>query len=304
MALPFTRGLWLKAFAVALAVLLRLVVAGDPIVERGLRVPLEFQNLPGSVEILGDPPQTVQVRVRGASGVLRRLEAGDVAAIIDLGSGRAGARLFDMTNGPIQVPLGVEVTQVIPSTLSLRLEVQGLPKLVPVVPVIEGEPAAGFIVGEVTANPAMVEVVGPLSRLEEVTHVITESLDVTGTAVPVSATVTVGVNDPRLRLAMPQATQVTVDIIREPVQRTLEDVPVRTRNVADGLGAAVSPASVTVTVLGPPELMRDLDGEDVTAYVDLAGHGAGSYTLAVTTDPHRAFGALTVEPTAVQVTIQ
>jgi len=134
--------------------------------------------------------------------------------------------------------------------------------------------------------------------------VITESLDVTGTAVPVSATVTVGVNDPRLRLAMPQATQVTVDIIREPVQRTLEDVPVRTRNVADGLGAAVSPASVTVTVLGPPELMRDLDGEDVTAYVDLAGHGAGSYTLAVTTDPHRAFGALTVEPTAVQVTIQ
>jgi hypothetical protein len=304
MALPFTRGLWLKAFAVALAVLLRLVVAGDPIVERGLRVPLEFQNLPGSVEILGDPPQTVQVRVRGASGVLRRLEAGDVAAIIDLGSGRAGARLFDMTNGPIQVPLGVEVTQVIPSTLSLRLEVQGLPKLVPVVPVIEGEPAAGFIVGEVTANPAMVEVVGPLSRLEEVTHVITESLDVTGTAVPVSATVTVGVNDPRLRLAMPQATQVTVDIIREPVRRTLEDVPVRTRNVSDGLGAAVSPASVTVTVLGPPELMRDLDGEDVTAYVDLAGHGAGSYTLAVTTDPHRAFGALTVEPTTVQVTVQ
>ena len=66
MALPFARGLWLKALAVALAVLLRLVVAGDPIVERGLRVPLEFENLPGSVDILGEPPQTVQVRVRGA----------------------------------------------------------------------------------------------------------------------------------------------------------------------------------------------------------------------------------------------
>lgn len=304
MALPFARGLWLKALAVALAVVLRLVVAGDPIVERGLRVPLEFQNLPGSVEILGDPPETVQVRVRGASGVLRRLEAGDVAAIIDLGSGRPGARLFDMTNGPIRVPLGVDVTHVIPSTVSLRLEEQGLPKLVPVVPVVEGEPAPGFIVGAVTADPAMVEVVGPLSRLEEVTHVITESLDVTGTAVPVAATVTIGVDDPRLRLAMPQATQVTVDIIREPVRRTLEEVPVRTRNVSDGLGAVVSPASVTVTVLGPPELMRDLDGEAVTAYVDLAGHGSGTYTLAVATDPHRAFGALTVEPTAVEVTVQ
>ena len=78
----FMRGLALKLFAVALAVVLRFMVAGDPTVERGLRVPLEFENLPGSVEIMGDPPETVEVRVRGSSGVLRRLEAGDVAAII------------------------------------------------------------------------------------------------------------------------------------------------------------------------------------------------------------------------------
>ena len=54
------RGLALKLFAVALAVALRFIVAGDPIVERGFRVPLEFENLPGSVEIMGDPPETVE----------------------------------------------------------------------------------------------------------------------------------------------------------------------------------------------------------------------------------------------------
>ena len=304
MAHPFTRGFGLKALAVALAVLLRLAVAGDPVVERGFRIPLEFENLPGAVEILGDAPDTVEVRVRGSSGVLRRLEAGDVAAVIPLGSSRPGTRLFDMTDGLVQVPLGVEVTQVIPSTVSLRLDVQGLPKLVPVVPVVEGEPASGFVVGVVTADPAMVEVVGPLSRLGELTHVITESLDVTGTAVPVTSTVTVGVDDPHLRLATPQTARVTVDIVREPVQRTLEDVPLQTRNAADGLAWAATPASVTVTVFGPPELMRELDGEDVTAYLDLAGHGAGVYNLAVTIDPHRAFDAVTVEPTVVQVTLQ
>ncbi len=303
MAHPFARGLALKVLAVALAVLLRLAVAGDPIVERGFRIPLEFENLPGAVEILGDAPDTVEVRVRGSSGVLRRLEAGDVAAIIPLDSARPGTRLFDMTDGLVQVPLGVEVTQVIPSTVSLRLDVQGLPKLVPVVPVVEGEPASGFVVGAVTADPAMVEVIGPLSRLGELTHVITESLDVTGTAVPVASTVTVGMDDPYLRLATSQAARVTVDIVREPVQRTLEDVPVQTRN-ADGLAWAATPASVTVTVFGPPELLRELDGEDVTAYLDLAGHGAGVYNLAVTIDPHRAFDDVTVEPTVVQVTVQ
>ncbi len=304
MALTFARGMWLKALAVALAVVLRMAVAGDPIVERGFRVPLEFENLQGAVEILGDPPETVEVRVRGASGVLRRLEAGDVAAIIDLGSARPGARLFDMTDGLVQVPLGVEVTHVVPSTVSLRLDVQGPPKLVPVVPIVEGEPAPGFVVGEVTADPAMVEVVGPLSRLAELTHVITESLDVTGAAVPVAETVTVGADDPRLRLATPQATRVRVDIVRAPVQRTLKDIPVQTRHVSGELVGAATPASVTVIVQGPPELMRELDGEDVTAYVDLAGHGAGIYNLAVRTDPHRAFDAVTVEPRMVQVTLQ
>ena len=304
MAVPFARGLWLKVLAVALAVVLRLVVAGDPTVERGFRVPLEFENRPGAVEILGDPPETVHVRVRGASGVLRRLEAGDVAAIVDLGSGRPGARLFDMTDGPIQAPLGVEVTQVIPSTVSLRLEVQGLPKLVPVIPVVEGEPAEEFVVGEVTAEPAMVEVVGPLSRLETLTHVITESLDVTGAAVPVTDTVTIGVDDPLLRLVTPQLTRVLVEIVRAPVQRTLADVPVVTRNLSDGLVGAAMPASVTVTVLGPSELMRELDNAEVTAFVDLAGHAAGIYNLAVTTDPNQAFQAVAVEPTTVQVTVR
>ena len=229
-ALTFMRGLTLKLFAVALAVALRFIVAGDPIVERGFRVPLEFENLPGSVEIMGDPPETVEVRVRGSSGVLRRLEAGDVVAIVDLGSGRLGDRLFDMMEGGVRAPFGVEVAQVIPSTVSLRLEVEGAPRLVPIVPVTEGEPAAGFVVGGVTVEPAMVEVVGPLSQFRESTEVITESIDLAGTAVPVDETVAVGVTHSRLRLLAPVRARVTVDIVREPVQRgrlTLRAVVVR-----------------------------------------------------------------------------
>ena len=53
MAVPLFRDLGLKVLAIALAVLLWLRVAGDPIAERSLLVPLEFQNLPDSVEILG-----------------------------------------------------------------------------------------------------------------------------------------------------------------------------------------------------------------------------------------------------------
>ena len=304
MAVPLFRDLGLKVFATALAVLLWLTVAGDPISERGLRVPLEFENVPEGWIILGSPPETMEVRIRGSAAVLGRLEAGDVAAIIDLGSERLGSRLFDMTAGGVRAPLGVEVTQVSPSTVSLTLEAEGSPRMVPVVPALEGEPAPGFVVGRVVVEPATVAVVGPRSKLRQLTEAITEPLDLTDASVPMEELLTVGVADPSLRLETPRAARVTVEIVRAPVERTLAEVPVRVRNVAAGLSASLTPESITVTVHGPPELMRGLENNAVGAFVDLAGQGAGVYNLPVAVAPHRAFRVTQFEPSVVLVELR
>ena len=60
---PF-RHLGLKMVAIALATLLWLSVAGEHVVERIMRVPLEFRNIPAELEVVGDPPATVDVRLR------------------------------------------------------------------------------------------------------------------------------------------------------------------------------------------------------------------------------------------------
>ena len=304
MAVPLLRDLGLKVFATALAVLLWLTVAGDPIAERGLHVPLGFENIPDSMVILGGAPETVEVRVRGSSAVLRRLEVGEVAAIIDLGSQRPGNRLFDMTADQIQAPLGIEVTRVIPASVSLTLAVDGSPVTVPIVPLVVGEPAPGFVVGRIVAEPGTVRVIGPRSLLRQLTEATTEPLDVTNQSVPIDAMLTVGVSDPNLRLETPRAALVAVEIVRAPVDGRLEEVPVRIRNLASGLSATVTPASVTVTVHGSPELMRGLDNNAIGAFVDLTGHGAGTYHLSVTVEPHRAFRVIQSEPTVVQVDIR
>src|SRR3972149_6282593 len=82
----------LKLLSLALAVLLWLVVAGEEAVERGLRVPLELQQIPDGVELLGEVPDTVDVRVRGSSGALSRVGAGGIVAGLDLGGGPPGER--------------------------------------------------------------------------------------------------------------------------------------------------------------------------------------------------------------------
>ena len=118
---PF-RHLGLKTVALALATLLWLSVAGEHIVERIMRVPLEFRNIPSELEVVGDPPATVDVRLRGSSGLLSRLEGTDVVAVIDLATARPGSRLFHIRNDEVRALYGVEVAQVVPGTLAIELE--------------------------------------------------------------------------------------------------------------------------------------------------------------------------------------
>ena len=210
------RKLGLKLFSIALAVALWLTVSGEPIAERGVRIPLAFENLPESMEILGDPPRIVDVRLRGSSGALRRIDAGDMMAIIDLESERAGSRIFDMTSGRVRAPLGIEVTQVSPSTISVTLDALGS-RVVPIIPEVRGVPAAGFVVGMVEVEPATVEVEGPETRLQELIEAMTEPVDVTGVAAPLRRMVTVWVDDPNLRLATPGSARVTISIVRAPL---------------------------------------------------------------------------------------
>ena len=93
---PF-RNLGLKFLSICIAALLWLVVAGERVVERVMRAPVEMQNLPDGLELVGNPPDTVEVRLRGPSGALSRMAAGDMAAVIDLRTARPGRRLFHLT---------------------------------------------------------------------------------------------------------------------------------------------------------------------------------------------------------------
>ena len=97
---PF-RNLGLKFLSTTIACLLWLLVAGERVVERVLRAPVEFQNLPAGLELVGIPPDTVEVRLRGSSGALSRITAGDMAAVLDLRTARPGRRLFHVT--PTQI---------------------------------------------------------------------------------------------------------------------------------------------------------------------------------------------------------
>jgi YbbR domain-containing protein len=299
---PF-RNLGLKVLAVALASLLWLTVAGQHVVERSLRVPLEFRNVPKSLEIVGNTPDTIDVRVRGSSAVLTRLQPGEIVAVLDVSGARTGSRLFQVRADEVRAPFGVEVTQVVPSTLALELE-RSARRKVPINAAVDGQPAPGFVIGTRTVEPASVDIIGPESRIRQITEATTEPVSIKDARARVRDTVNVGVIDSAVRLALPQTAQVTVDIWPAPAERRLADVPIRWRNLPPGLSAQLSPNLTSVTVRGTKELVSGLRPDAILAYVDLAGLGAGRYNLRIQVDQTERFGVDAIDPPLVTVTIR
>ena len=298
---PF-RHIGLKLLSVAIAVLLWMVIAGEETVERGLRVPLELQQFPPGLELLGDVPTTADVRVRGPSGTLSRVSPGDIVAVLDLRSARAGERLFHLTPEEVRAPFGVEVIQVSPPTVAVAFE-KTASRTIPIKPAIEGKPAAGYMVGKTTADPPTVEVVGPETAVRRVTEALTEPVSVAGALGPVQETVTVGTLDPAVRVKTQRTANVAVQIVPAPLEQTVRDRPVHLRNLTANLTATVMPSEVDVTLRGDREALSRIQPDDATAFVDLAGLGAGEYTLTVYADGSRDAGVARIEPAAIQVRI-
>ena len=298
---PF-RNLGLKVLALALATLLWLTVAGEHVGERVMRVPLEFHNIPPDLEIVGDPPTNVDVRVRGSSGVISRLQPGDVIASLELGAARLGSRLIHIE--AVRTPYGVEVAQVIPSTVSLELEKMAS-RVIPVVPALEGEPAPGFVVGRVASDPATVRIEGPESRVRQLAEATTEPVLVTGSRDRVRESVTIGLADSAVRLSnMPQSATVVVDVLPAPLEREFHGVPVRYRNLASGLRAQIQPSVAQVIVRGRREALGGLRSDTIESFVDLAGLGPGHYNLRVQVEPSQDFGVASLSPAVVDVIIK
>jgi YbbR domain-containing protein len=235
--------------------------------------------------------------------MLSRMDPGEVIVVLNLQAARAGSRLFHLRNDEVEAPYGVEVAHVVPSTLSLELEKTSR-RTVPVVPAVEGDPASGFVVGRITADPSTVQIEGPESRLNEVAEATTEPLVVSGATSPIVDTVTVGVGDSAVRLREAVNAVVKIDIVPAPVERVVTGVPVRLRNVTTGLRASVASETVRVTIRGGKETLDAIASEGIEVFVDLAGLGPGRYNLRVRAEPAEAYGVVRIDPAVARVAIR
>lgn len=111
----------LKLLALAISFLVWATYTAEPFAEVGFQVPLEFTTMPPLMEISGDVPTVVHVRVRGRSALLRRMIPADLNLRLDLKDGKEGTTTLQITPAMVGAPYGATVVQVAPTEIHVTL---------------------------------------------------------------------------------------------------------------------------------------------------------------------------------------
>ena len=222
------------------------------------------------------PPTAVDVRVRGSSGALNRIAAGELVAVLDLDRRERVDGCSISAVLTFAAPFGVDVVQVNPSTWrwpsSLRKQgCAGCPR-------VEGDPADGFVVGTVTAEPPTVEVLGPVACLQ-MTQAMTEPVTVTGASAPLDRDREHRRRGFRSCVCGHRKRPGSASSSR-PRPLSGRSAQLRSRGVIARGQVQVLPSDITAWVRGPREAITS-DADMFDATVDVEGLEPGQFQLPV-----------------------
>lgn len=202
-------NLGLKLVSVALATVLWIAVAHDPVAEIAIEAPIEFRNVPSTLEINAEHIPQAQIRLRGPERLVRRLQASDVHPEIDLAGAKPGERTFDLTAQQIHKPYELDVVQVVPGQFHLTFDTRMI-RSVQIRPRVVGNFAAGYSINGISVDPLQTTIIGPRTRVEAVENAITDPVDVSGLIEHGTFVTHAYVADPLIQVVDPGAIRVTV----------------------------------------------------------------------------------------------
>jgi hypothetical protein len=179
------RNLGLKVFSLLVATFLWGVVLGEQKVDVTVTVPLAL-NLPPRLMLVNDPPESLEVHLRGPRTLVTSLTPREVTLSEPPGTLAEGEHLLPIREDLIRVPRGIQVVDVLPRRIRVVVET-AVEREVEVSPRVEGALPEGFVVRRLTPTPARIRVVGPPSELRRLTQVRTLPISLTGHTASFSA---------------------------------------------------------------------------------------------------------------------
>ena len=171
--------------------------------------------------------------------------------------------------------------EIVPATIDVELTIKSPSKELPIKVIPTGEVSFGLAISSIELSATKVTVYGDSAALAELNYIPVE-IDVSSLkedkTYKIELTKPVGVKSLSIN-------NITVNVaLDEIASKDLAGVSIEPKNLADGYTVqAVGEASskVTVNLKGVQSVINAITAEDVSAYVDLTGLGAGEHEVEV-----------------------
>jgi YbbR domain-containing protein len=210
----FTRNVWWKLAALALAVLLWVTTVGEQELVTTHAVPILYKGLNPDFLIGSDAVDQVRVELRGPASKLQPSSLTDLAILIDLSAASAGTPTFTLAGTDLHLPPGVAFLRAVPSQLRVPIA-RKVSKDVPVQIQIGAAPPAGYHVAGMDASPAVVRIAGPEPRVGPIASAQTEAIDLSHAISTTEVHVNVFLADPRVGLESDPVVTVRINIEKD-----------------------------------------------------------------------------------------
>jgi hypothetical protein len=262
----------LKVMSVAIAVALWVVVFGSQTIEITKEVP--FEAVVNDEQILVDPvPEKITFKLSGPKAFLRtlsnRIEDPIRANIKTLKAGSFTHRIF---SDAIKLPLGVKVQSITPNVIQLHVE-ELKKKSVPIKLTVTGNVPEGLKVLRMELNPSQIRVKGPKNRISSLSAIATIPIDLSAihdtSIIPLAFDFKMMGVDPDG--VMPE---LNIEIQGKGQAFRVRHVPLKIKSTGK---AKSSDEEVTVIVRTDPSESTKIDGDQISALIDVRDMPEGEF---------------------------
>jgi uncharacterized protein (TIGR00159 family) len=165
-----------KCLTLFLVVTCWLLINARQGVVQAVTAQVKFHNLPENLVLENDLPGELEVQLKSLSAIFSSSSKMEVAADLDLSKLHEGVNTITVDSKALQLPLGVTVVKITPSTIKVVAEKRSYREL-PIVLKTVGRLPKGIRLRSVNIDPAFVAVSGAESNLSRIRQIYTEPLD-------------------------------------------------------------------------------------------------------------------------------
>jgi YbbR domain-containing protein len=175
-----------------------------------ISIPFELSP-PDRLVLVNDPPETLQVHLRGPRTLVTSLSPSEVELAKLGGKLAEGENILSIPPSAIRVPRGIDVLAVDPQRVRIVLEGM-VERAVEVRPHLEGSLPDGFVLRGAIPTPARVTVAGPRSQVRRLSTISTTPISLDGHTASFTTKVALESAGSQIRVSESPSISVLVDI--------------------------------------------------------------------------------------------